>query len=80
EYAKSGIRVNAICPGSTRTPMLETFMGDDPRMERMMAAGAPQGRLAAPDEVAQAAVWLCTGAASFITGVALPVDGGSVAQ
>src|SRR4051794_18738630 len=80
EYARSGIRVNAVCPGSTRTPMLETFMGGDPAMEKMMAAGAPQHRLASPDEIAAAVVWLCSDAASFVTGVALPVDGGSVAQ
>ena len=80
EYARSGIRVNAVCPGSTRTPMLETFMGDDPTMEKLLAAGAPQRRLADADEIAAAVVWLCSDAASFVTGVALPVDGGSVAQ
>lgn len=80
EYARSNVRVNAVCPGSTRTPMLETFMGADPSMEKMMAAGAPQRRLGSAEEVAEAVVWLCSDAASFITGVALPVDGGSVAQ
>jgi NAD(P)-dependent dehydrogenase (short-subunit alcohol dehydrogenase family) len=60
--------------------MLETFMGGDARMEKMMAAGAPAGRLASADEIAAAVVWLCSDAASFVTGVALPVDGGSVAQ
>src|SRR4051794_8156988 len=80
EYATRGVRVNAVCPGSTRTPMLEAFMGGDPGMEKMMIAGAPQHRLASADEIAAAVVWLCSDAASFVTGVALPVDGGSVAQ
>jgi len=78
EYAKAGIRINAVCPGSTRTPMLEGFMRGDPRIEKMMAAGAPVGRLASPDEIAAAVVWLCTDAASFVIGHALAVDGGAV--
>jgi NAD(P)-dependent dehydrogenase (short-subunit alcohol dehydrogenase family) len=80
EYAHSGVRINAVCPGSTRTPMLEGFMGGDPKMEKLMAAGSPLRRLAAPEEIAAAVVWLCSEAASFVVGVALPVDGGAVAQ
>jgi NAD(P)-dependent dehydrogenase (short-subunit alcohol dehydrogenase family) len=80
EYAAAGVRINAICPGSTRTPMLEGFMGDDPKMEKMMAAGSPLRRLATPEEIAAAVVWLCSDEASFVLGVAFPVDGGAVAQ
>ncbi len=80
EYAKAGVRVNAICPGSTRTPMLEGFMGGDPRIEKMMTAASPIGRLGRPDEIAEAVVWLCSDAASFVVGHALAVDGGAVVQ
>jgi NAD(P)-dependent dehydrogenase (short-subunit alcohol dehydrogenase family) len=80
EYAKAGVRINAVCPGSTRTPMLEGFMGGDPRIEAAMAAGAPIGRLARPEEIAEAVVWLCTDAASFVVGHAMAVDGGAVVQ
>ncbi|HEX4540804.1 MAG TPA: glucose 1-dehydrogenase [Acidimicrobiales bacterium] len=80
EYVKSGIRINAVCPGSTRTPMLEAFMGGDPAMEKMMARSAPIGRLGTPSEIAAAVVWLCTDEASFVVGHALAVDGGAVIQ
>lgn len=80
EYAQQGIRVNCICPGSTRTPMLEGFMGGDPKIERMMTAGVPLGRLGRPEEIAAAVAWLCSDAASFVLGHAMAVDGGSVVQ
>ncbi len=80
EYASLGIRVNAICPGSTRTPMLEGFMGGDPQVERMMTRAVPLRRLGRPEEIAEAVVWLCSDAASFVVGHALAVDGGSVIQ
>ena len=80
EYAAQGIRINAICPGSTRTPMLEGFMGGDPQIERMMTRAVPLGRLGRPEEIADAVVWLCSDAASFVVGHALAVDGGSVIQ
>ena len=80
ECAPSGVRINCVCPGSARTPMLEGFMGGDPKVERAMAAGAPIGRLATPEEIAHAIVWLCTDDASYMVGHALAVDGGATIQ
>jgi NAD(P)-dependent dehydrogenase (short-subunit alcohol dehydrogenase family) len=78
EYIRAGVRINAVCPGSTRTPMLEGFMGGDPAIERAMEQSAPIGRLARPEEIAQAMVWLLSDAASFVVGHAFAVDGGAV--
>lgn len=78
EYAAQGIRVNAICPGWVETPMTADF-GSDPERHRQMVASEPIGRTARPEEVAETAVWLCSDAASFITGEALAVDGGMTA-
>jgi len=76
EYADEGIRVNAVCPGAIMTPL----MSDQPA-ERQQEILAPQAmtRFGDPAEVAAAVVWLCSDQASFITGVSLPVDAGSVA-
>jgi NAD(P)-dependent dehydrogenase (short-subunit alcohol dehydrogenase family) len=76
EYANEGIRVNAVCPGAIMTPL----MSDQPP-ERQQEILAPQAmtRFGEPEEVAAAVVWLCSDQASFVTGVALPVDAGSVA-
>jgi NAD(P)-dependent dehydrogenase (short-subunit alcohol dehydrogenase family) len=78
EYAQSGIRINAVCPGYVRTPilLLETM----PEMERHYLAAEPVGRLGRPEEIATAVVWLCSDAASFVTGHTLSVDGGLVAR
>ena len=80
EYSASGIRVNAICPGTARTGIVEQWVGDNPELEREVTALHPIGRIAEPEEIAQAALWLCTERASFVTGSALSVDGGYVAQ
>ena len=77
EYAKAGIRVNAVCPGPIDTPMLQQASG---RVIEQMAAAQPNGRLGKPEEIAEAAMWLCSGAASFVTGHPMPVDGGYMAQ
>jgi NAD(P)-dependent dehydrogenase (short-subunit alcohol dehydrogenase family) len=77
-YVRQGIRINAVCPGSTRTPLLEGFMALAPGMEEAMAQSAPIGRLARPEEIAEAMVWLCSDAASFVVGHAFSVDGGAV--
>lgn len=80
EYAKSGIRVNAICPGVIKTPMIERALHGDPQVEKMYAAGAPMNRLGKPEEMAETIVYLCSDAASYTTGHALVSDGGWVAQ
>ncbi|MCU1360952.1 MAG: short chain dehydrogenase [Ilumatobacteraceae bacterium] len=77
ENAPHGIRVNAICPGMTATPGVAAWADASPEMAREREAMIPLGRMAQPDEQAKAAVWLCSDQASYITGVALPVDGGS---
>ena len=79
EYASQGIRVNAVCPGAIETPMAERLLGDDLEARASLAAAHPPGRFGTPEEVAEAAVWLCSNAASFVTGHALPIDGGYLA-
>jgi NAD(P)-dependent dehydrogenase (short-subunit alcohol dehydrogenase family) len=79
EYAAQGIRVNAVCPGTVRTPMLEAFTGDEATLQAMGRA-MPIKRLATPEEIAAGIVWLASPAASYVTGTALPVDGGASAQ
>jgi NAD(P)-dependent dehydrogenase (short-subunit alcohol dehydrogenase family) len=80
EFAQKGVRVNAVCPGVIRTPMIERFTGGNPDIEAQFTAGEPIGRLGEPREIADAVVWLCSDEASFVTGAAIPVDGGWVAQ
>jgi meso-butanediol dehydrogenase / (S,S)-butanediol dehydrogenase / diacetyl reductase len=83
DYATRGIRVNALCPGIIETPMLREFADSRPDPEaawRSYAAAQPIGRLGTPEECADAALWLVSDEASFITGVALPVDGGFTAM
>ena len=77
EYAKANIRVNAVCPGPVDTPMLREA---SERVIDAMATAQPNGRLGQPREIAEAAVWLCSDAASFVTGHPMPVDGGYLAQ
>ena len=80
EYAKSGIRVNAVCPGAISTPMMERGIAMRPEFGEMALAAEPVGRMGQPEEVAEVVVWLCSEAASFVTGHAMTVDGGLVAQ
>jgi NAD(P)-dependent dehydrogenase (short-subunit alcohol dehydrogenase family) len=72
--------VNAVCPGVIETPMVAAVFGAVPGLEERWRETEPIGRFAAPSEVGAAVTWLCSDAASFVTGVALPVDGGWTAQ
>ena len=80
EYAKLGIRINAVCPGVIATPMVERTVQENPKMHHRLVGGEPIGRMGTPEEVARAVLWLSSDAASFVTGQALAVDGGWVAQ
>jgi NAD(P)-dependent dehydrogenase (short-subunit alcohol dehydrogenase family) len=80
EYAKAGVRVNAVCPGAIDTPMMGRITGHRPQRAERMAASAPVGRMGTPQEIAESVVWLCSEAASFVTGQAMAVDGGITAQ
>jgi NAD(P)-dependent dehydrogenase (short-subunit alcohol dehydrogenase family) len=80
EYAKSGIRVNSVCPGAVKTPMLARMLEREPGREKKLKAAHPMGRLADPAEVAGAALWLCSEQASFVTGHQLAIDGGLTAM
>ena len=80
EYAQKGIRVNAVCPGYVLTPMTEGHLKENPEFEAQIKKYQPLGRLGSTEEVAEAVVWLCSDAASFITGHPLVIDGGSLAQ
>jgi NAD(P)-dependent dehydrogenase (short-subunit alcohol dehydrogenase family) len=80
ECAERGIRVNAVCPGVIKTPMVERVIHGDPELEAQFTAQEPVGRMGQPEEIADAVLWLCSEGASFVTGHALVVDGGLVAQ
>lgn len=81
EYAKAGIRINAVCPGIIHTSMVDRmFLSRRPDLEDRLAAVEPMGRLGKPEEVAEAVVWLCSDAASFVTGHTMTVDGGIYAE
>jgi NAD(P)-dependent dehydrogenase (short-subunit alcohol dehydrogenase family) len=80
ETARGGIRVNAVCPGSTDTPMLRATMAGSPRIEKMILANQPGGRLGLAAEIAETVVWLCSDRASFVSGDAVRVDGGALAR
>jgi NAD(P)-dependent dehydrogenase (short-subunit alcohol dehydrogenase family) len=78
DYGHAGIRVNAIAAGLVETPLVAE--GRSPEVMAARIAQHPIGRIGRPEEIAAAAVWLCSAASSFVTGVALPVDGGYTAQ
>lgn len=81
DYAKKGIRVNAIAPGSTMTPMMANAFEQNPGsdFEMSIKAGIPMGVLAEPEDQANAVVWLCSEQARMVTGITMPVDGGYLA-
>src|SRR5262244_1461374 len=75
EYAQQGIRVNCVCPGYIDTPMTEGMLRD-PERKAQVVGREPQGRVGTPAEIAEAVVWLCSDAASFVTGHTMTIDGG----
>jgi NAD(P)-dependent dehydrogenase (short-subunit alcohol dehydrogenase family) len=76
EYAQAGIRVNVVCPGSTNTPMLERLEGGPVPPDSWRVQATPMARIGRPEEIASAVLWLCSNAASYITGQSIVVDGG----
>jgi NAD(P)-dependent dehydrogenase (short-subunit alcohol dehydrogenase family) len=80
EFLGTGIRVNAVCPGTTDTPMLRATIAGDAGMEKLIRRAAPGGVFGRPEQVAEAAVWLCSDRASFVTGETLVVDGGALCR
>ncbi len=80
EHAKLGVRINAVCPGVIRTAMIDRITGRDKAAEQQFTSMEPIGRFGEPAEVAEAVMWLCSDAASFVTGHALTVDGGWLAS
>lgn len=79
EYATQNIRINAVCPVFTRTPLFEAMFDINPTYEERIKKNIPMRRYGEPEEIAQAILWLCSDQANFITGHALPIDGGMMA-
>lgn len=80
EYARHGIRINAVCPAPIYTPMLMGAFEKRPDMEERYARSEPMKRIGQPEEVGEAVAWLCSDRASYMTGHPMPVDGGYMAQ
>jgi NAD(P)-dependent dehydrogenase (short-subunit alcohol dehydrogenase family) len=76
DYAKSNVRINAVCPGIIQTPMMDRFSGGTPEGRARVIAQEPVGRMGKPEEIAAAVVWLCSDAAAFVVGHAMVIDGG----
>ena len=76
DYAKSNIRVNAVCPGIIDTPMMQRFSGGTPEGRKGVIAQEPIGRMGKPEEIGATVLWLCSDAAAFVIGHAMVVDGG----
>jgi NAD(P)-dependent dehydrogenase (short-subunit alcohol dehydrogenase family) len=80
EYAAQGIRINAICPGIVETPMVADMLKGETAVMKEMMKDVPIGRLGTAQEIADAVLWLCSPGASFVVGIALPIDGGYTAR
>jgi NAD(P)-dependent dehydrogenase (short-subunit alcohol dehydrogenase family) len=80
EYARARIRVNCVCPGVIDTAMVAGMVSTHPRLQEKLVAVEPVSRMGKPAEIAEAVTWLLSDAASFVTGCAMPVDGGMTAQ
>lgn len=79
DYAKQGIRVNAVAPGCIVTPMMERFTDGNTELNAQITAMHPMGRQGTPQEVAEAVIWLCSDKSSFVTGQWITMDGGFTA-
>ena len=79
DYARQGIRVNAVAPGVIMTPMMDLIMESNNTPQEELHNDQPIGRMGKPEEIAEVVVWLCTDAASYVTGHVLPIDGGYMA-
>ncbi len=80
EYARAGIRVNAVCPGPISTEGNKAYVAVHPELEAKFTEMSPMKRFGTPEEIAAAVLWLCSDAASYVTGIAMPIDGGQSAQ
>jgi NAD(P)-dependent dehydrogenase (short-subunit alcohol dehydrogenase family) len=80
EYAPRGVRINAVCPGTIETPMVSDMLATQADAMKEVLRDQPIGRLGRSEEIAEAVLWLCSSGASFVLGVALPVDGGFTAH
>lgn len=78
EFNGAGIRVNAVCPGMVDTPMIQDWFRTSPEVANAVLAAMPGGRLGRPEQVAQAAVWLCGDGAGWVSGLSMVVDGGGI--
>jgi NAD(P)-dependent dehydrogenase (short-subunit alcohol dehydrogenase family) len=80
EYGRHGIRVNAVCPGPIRTPMMTRIMRGSAEVEQKFIRAEPLKRFGEPEEIGESVAWLCSERASYVTGLSMPVDGGAFAQ
>jgi NAD(P)-dependent dehydrogenase (short-subunit alcohol dehydrogenase family) len=80
DYARENIRINAICPGAVKTPMIDRYTGGDAKVEAALSESEPVGRMGRPEEIAAAVMWLCDEDSAFVTGAIIPVDGGWTAR
>ncbi len=80
EFARQGVRVNAVLPGSTDTPMMRGFINGDPEIEAFMKSTVPQGELGKPEWLAESVVWLCSDRAAWVNGESMLVDGGTICR
>jgi NAD(P)-dependent dehydrogenase (short-subunit alcohol dehydrogenase family) len=80
EYGRHGIRVNAVCPGPIRTPMMQRILRGSAEAEQRFVRSEPLKRFGEPEEIGETVAWLCSDRASYVTGLPMPVDGGAFAQ
>ena len=80
EFARTGIRINAVCPGGIETETLEGYFRENPEVKKSMVAAHPIGRFGKPEEIANAVLWLCSPEAAFVVGQSILIDGGYTIQ